>query len=217
MPVLHGRRLPVLLLPGKFVLFHAVYLTSCDSPVAPVMPTAFAMASAVTAWSPVIITGLMPAPLASFTASTPSSRGGSIIPHIPARMRLPRGLSAQVHFARQVPVGTGHYPKRLRCEAFAYVNNFNAEFVVKLHGFSVNKYVEQNSSIRSGAPFTKAVLPVLFSDLKSIAMYLVLLEKGISEIRSCLSGSFQCRLFWPRLQGRPRWVPLYEPLAFILP
>ncbi|MPN05321.1 hypothetical protein SDC9_152571 [bioreactor metagenome] len=54
-----------------------------------VMPTAFAMASAVTAWSPVIITGLMPAPLASFTASTLSSRGGSIIPHIPARMRLP--------------------------------------------------------------------------------------------------------------------------------
>ena len=51
------------------------------------MPICFAMAVAVILWSPVIITGLMPALLASATAALDSSLGGSIMEIRPRKMK----------------------------------------------------------------------------------------------------------------------------------
>ena len=53
------------------------------SPSSRRMPTRRAIASAVRGWSPVIITGRMPAVRHSSTASAASGRGGSIMPTMP--------------------------------------------------------------------------------------------------------------------------------------
>ena len=57
------------------------------------MPSSRAMATAVSLWSPVIITGRMPAAKHCSTAPRTSGRGGSIMPMSPAkvspRSRLP--------------------------------------------------------------------------------------------------------------------------------
>ncbi len=52
------------------------------------MPRALAMAEAVTIWSPVIMTGLMPALRQVATAALASGRGGSIMPSRPKKVRL---------------------------------------------------------------------------------------------------------------------------------
>ena len=51
------------------------------------IPILFAMAAAVTLWSPVIITGLIPARIHSATAALDSSLGGSIIEIRPRNVR----------------------------------------------------------------------------------------------------------------------------------
>ncbi len=51
-----------------------------------VMPSLLAIARAVPGWSPVIITGRMPAAMHTATASFASSRGGSIMPIRPSRV-----------------------------------------------------------------------------------------------------------------------------------
>ena len=56
------------------------------------IPICLAMAVAVTLWSPVIITGFIPAPIAVATASTASSLGGSIIATSPVNV-YPYSLS----------------------------------------------------------------------------------------------------------------------------
>ena len=60
----------------------------------PGMPTFKAMAEAVRAWSPVIITGLMPARRHCSTARRASSRGGSIMPTMPTKVRPSSMLAA---------------------------------------------------------------------------------------------------------------------------
>ncbi len=59
------------------------------------MPSSCAMVSAVSGWSPVIITGRTPAARAVATAAAASGRGGSIRPTIPRKIS---SLSAQSHF-----------------------------------------------------------------------------------------------------------------------
>ncbi len=51
------------------------------------IPNSSAMAVAVSTWSPVIITGLMPASLHKATASVTPLLGGSIIPTSPTKVR----------------------------------------------------------------------------------------------------------------------------------
>ena len=59
------------------------------------MPSAFAIAEAVTTWSPVIMTGLMPALRQVATAALASGRGGSIMPTRPSSVR-PSSSSSEV-------------------------------------------------------------------------------------------------------------------------
>ena len=68
---------------------HLLDLASRDHAISPSVsiPTILAMAKAVVGWSPVIMMTRMPARLQSRTASTASSRGGSIMAWMPARVR----------------------------------------------------------------------------------------------------------------------------------
>ena len=59
------------------------------------IPRSLAMAEAVTTWSPVIITGLIPALQQSSTAAFASGRGGSIIPTNPINVK-PHSNSSEV-------------------------------------------------------------------------------------------------------------------------
>ncbi len=81
------------------------------------IPIRFAMAAAVTLWSPVIIMGLMPALIHSSTAAFDSSRGGSIMAIKPKKV-----MSFSSSTVRVVPSGTRLYAKartrRPPCENF---------------------------------------------------------------------------------------------------
>ena len=61
-----------------------------------IIPNSRAMADAVILWSPVIITGLIPALRHWATATFASSRGGSIIPTIPRNMRSDSIVSVEI-------------------------------------------------------------------------------------------------------------------------
>ena len=74
---------------------------STAASAAATMPKRSAMARAVAGWSPVIITGVMPAAMHSRTASSASERGGSIKPMSPSRER-----SRSVVWALAVPSGS---------------------------------------------------------------------------------------------------------------
>ena len=63
------------------------------SPSSRRMPTRRAIVSAVRGWSPVIMTGRMPAWRHSATASSASGRGGSIMPTMPMRVRPASAVS----------------------------------------------------------------------------------------------------------------------------
>ena len=80
------------LVPGRARARAASSIRSRSSPVrarspGPAMPTRLAMAKAVAAWSPVIITGVIPALLHWATASFTPGLGGSSRPMSPAKTR----------------------------------------------------------------------------------------------------------------------------------
>ena len=80
------------LVPGRARARAASSIRSRSSPVrarspGPAMPTRLAMAKAVAAWSPVIITGVIPALLHWATASFTPGLGGSSKPMSPAKTR----------------------------------------------------------------------------------------------------------------------------------
>ena len=70
------------------------------------------MAAAVTTWSPVIITGVMPALRQIFTASRTSGRGGSIMPTRPMSVR-PFSNSSEVGFSGRIDIRIGQHAQRL--------------------------------------------------------------------------------------------------------
>ena len=62
------------------------------------MPTSLAIAAAVAGWSPVIITGLIPASMHWKTASLASSLGGSFNPTRPMKIRSLSASSGKMGF-----------------------------------------------------------------------------------------------------------------------
>ncbi len=186
---------------------------SCDSPKSPsVMLTAFAMASACHRMVSVIITGLMPAPLASFTASIAFARR---IYHSPdlARMRLPRGLIAQVSLrsadlCRHRPLHGASQMRSLRlCQQFHCGVCRQA-----LRVFPPQVRVSR-TRIRSGAPFTKAVLPRYCFRLKvSPCIWCCSKRESLKYVPAYQEVSPQCRLFHVDDKGAFTGF-LYEPLS----
>ncbi len=67
------------------------------------MPSSFAMATAVSMWSPVIITTFMPAAWASATARPTSGRTGSIMPQSPRKVMSCSSASGEKDLGSSLP------------------------------------------------------------------------------------------------------------------
>ena len=128
------------------------------------MPTCRAMATAVVAWSPVIMIGRMPAALASATACTLSSRAGSMIPHSPASVRPCLNILGlhllEARRRRQLAIGPGQHPQRLRGHLLIGLLDLPlCRSCVNSTGLPSIRTCEQNRSTRSGAPLTYRTRP----------------------------------------------------------
>ena len=123
------------------------------------MPSRPAMAEAVAGWSPVIITGRMPARLHSETASAASGRGGSSSPMSPKK-HSPLSAASSVSGQASVRFSAA---ARTRSASFA-MSRFFALSAARISGVNVtffpfkSTYV-QRGKIASGAPFVITLYP----------------------------------------------------------
>ena len=141
------------------------------------IPTRTATDFAVTAWSPVIMTGVMPACRHCATASADSGRGGSERPTKPRNVRS---------CSRIVPSCAGRYATastRSACSARARFCFCSASLRSVCSGMppSCVRMLRQSVSTRSGAPFVICKQP--FSVLCSVDIRLRVLSNGSSAMR----------------------------------
>ena len=122
----------------------------------PSSPSSAAIARAVSGWSPVIITGLMPARAQVRIASFASGRGGSIIP---TRPRSVISLSALSEL-RVGPTGDGEDAKRLGGELLrGFQHGLTVRLAERAPRLAGESQREQERSRTSGAPLEYATQP----------------------------------------------------------
>ena len=138
------------------------------------------MALAVTTWSPVIMTGLMPARRHCLTASRASGRGGSIMPTRPRKVRL--FSSASEVTALGSPSRT-LYPTARTRSAWRLISSLTRRAAARSPEM-------HRPSMTSKAPFTMAT--ILPSMRLTVVMSLRSESKGRSARRGdcALSASF---------------------------
>ena len=163
------------------------------------------MAAAVTTWSPVIITGVMPALRQIFTASRTSGRGGSIMPTRPMSVR-PFSSSSGVGFSGA-----------LSSFFVATASTRSACWLMSLTMSSASSGqppLTQRSSMTSNAPLTMATYSP--SILCTVVISLRSESKGISARRGYLRLS--AALVMPFFAAAATMaVSVGSPMCFSLP
>ena len=97
------------------------------------MPSSWAITAAVRGWSPVIISGRMPAPFARATASLASGRGGSIMPIKPGEHQILFDRCVRIRSVlcerpgRQPPAGDTQRPQCLAGERLVDLENLRGD------------------------------------------------------------------------------------------
>ena len=163
-----------------------------------IMPRLEAMAPAVILWSPVIITGLMPAALHLATATFASSRGGSIIPTIPRKVRSFSRVAGVISEGSSFRALEATASTRRACEAIFRLASWIPCRSSSSRGRAPcpSSMFEQHPSSSSSPPFT-ATRKVPSGRACTVVISFLSESKGISSTRgSPASISFLSREYF---------------------
>ena len=119
------------------------------------IPIASAIAVAVILWSPVIITGIIPARRASFTACTASGRGGSIIDIRPIKIKSFSFSKLSGSWHSLYAKARTRWPFLEKTSFCCFIEAISLLFILRTPSLSRIKLQRSNST--STAPFVRTV------------------------------------------------------------
>ena len=153
------------------------------------IPRSLAIATAVSLWSPVIITGLIPASRHSSIAAYTSGLQGSIIPVRPMNIRsFSISSASQLSGILSYFLNAAHSTRRARSanDLFFFSISFFSSSVMGMTPSCV-RYPVQRASITSHAPLVYWMMPLSF--LCTVDIIFLPESKGASPILGCFSFS----------------------------